>query len=69
MITDVIIVIDHQIKTQIISFQIFTFMRLQNDNCVLKIKNIYNVKQIIRRKIFDALNSIQHFLNVLKKDN
>ena len=66
---DVIANIDNQSKAHATPSQILTSMRLQEDNCALKTKDIYNVKQAIRRKALGYLSPIQSLLNALEKEN
>ncbi len=61
--------INYQSKTQVTSAQVFISMRLENENCILKSRDIYNVKQFIRRNILESLTSTQFFLQNLKRNN
>jgi hypothetical protein len=61
--------IDYQSKTQTTSIQVLIFMRLEDEDCILKSRNIYNVKQFIRRNILKSLTSTQFFLQNLKRNN
>lgn len=63
------IFIETQIKTQTISFQILTTLRFQNDNCILKKKDIYNEKTAIRHNILDFFFFMQFLVQNLKRDN
>jgi hypothetical protein len=61
--------IDYQSKTQTTSTQVFIFMRFEDEDCILKSRDIYNVKQSIRRNILEFLTLIQFFLQNLKRNN
>jgi hypothetical protein len=61
--------IDNQRKTQATSAQVLIFLRLEDEDCILKSRDIYNVKQAIRRKILESLTSTQYFLKNLNRDN
>jgi hypothetical protein len=61
--------IDNQSRTQATSAQVFIFMRLEDEDCILRSRDIYNVKQAIRRKILESLTSTQFLLKNLNEDN
>lgn len=61
--------IDTQLKAQATPSQVMTSLRLQDDNCFLKKKDIYNVKQAIRLKNLGPLSPIQYLLRELERDN
>jgi hypothetical protein len=61
--------IDNQSKTQATSAQVLIFLRLEDEDCILKSRDIYNVKQVIRRKILESLTFTQYFLKNLNRDN
>jgi hypothetical protein len=61
--------IDYQSKTQVTSAQVLISMRLEDEDCILKSRDIYNVKQSIRRNILESLTSIQFLLQNLKRNN
>jgi hypothetical protein len=61
--------IDNQSKTQATSAQVLIFMRLEDEDCILISRDIYNVKQFIRRNILELLTSIQYFLKFLNENN
>jgi hypothetical protein len=61
--------IDNQSKTQATSAQVLIFMRLEDEDCILKSRDIYNVKQAIRRKILESLTSTQFLLKNLNRNN
>ncbi len=69
IILDTMNKIDNQSKTQVISAQVFIFMRLEDEDCILRSRDIYNVKQFIRRNTLELLTSIQYFLKFLNRDN
>ncbi len=60
--------VDYQSKTQAISTQVFIFMRLEDEDCILKSRDIFNIKQFIRRKILEFLTSISFSLKNLKRE-
>jgi hypothetical protein len=66
IIFDTMSKIDNQSKTQVIFAQVLIIMRLENKDCILRSRDIYNVKQAIRRKILEFLTSMQVFLKNLK---
>ncbi len=49
--------IDYQSKTQVTSAQVLISMRLKDEECILRSRDIYNVKQFIRRNILEFLTS------------
>jgi hypothetical protein len=57
--------INNQSKTQVTSTQVLIFMRLENEDYILRSRDIYNVKQVIRRKILESLTSTQFLLKNL----
>ncbi len=61
--------IDYQSKTQTTSTQVLISMRLEDEDCILKSRDIYNVKQFIRRNILESLTSTQFLLQNLKRNN
>ncbi len=69
IISETVSKIDYQSKTQATFAQILISMRLEDENCILKSRDIYNVKQSIRRNTFESLTSIQFLLQNLKRDN
>ncbi len=69
IISETVSKIDNQSKTQVTSAQVLIFMRLEDEDCILKSRDIYNVKQSIRRNILESLTSIQFLLQNLKRDN
>ncbi len=69
IIFDTMSKIDNQRKTQATSAQVLIFLRLEDEDCILKSRDIYNVKQAIRRKILESLTSTQYFLKNLNRDN
>lgn len=69
MTKEVMANIDSQIKAQAIASQVLTPLRLENDDCILKTKDIYNVKQAIRRKNLGPLSPMQFLLRSLEQDN
>ena len=69
MIKKIMISIDTQFKAQAIFFQIISSLKLKNDDCIFKIKNSYNVKQVIRFKNLDFLFFMQFLLRSLKRNN
>ena len=69
MIKKIMISINTQFRAQTIFFQIINSLRLENDDYIFKIKNIYNVKQIIRLKNLDFLSLMQFFFRNLERDN
>ncbi len=69
IIFDIVSKIDNQSKTQITSTQVLIFMRLEDEDCILRSWDIYNVKQAIRRKILESLTLTQFLLKNLNRDN
>ncbi len=69
IIFDTVSKIDNQSRTQATSAQVFIFMRLEDEDCILRSRDIYNVKQAIRRKILESLTSTQFLLKNLNEDN
>ncbi len=61
--------IDAQLKAQFTASQILIIMRLKDENCILRAKDIYNAKQAIRLQNLDSLTSTQYLLRSLKRDN
>jgi hypothetical protein len=61
--------IDYQSKAQATSTQVLISLRLEDENCILKSRDIYNVKQFIRRNTLESLTSIQFLLQNLKRNN
>ncbi len=61
--------IDAQLKAQYTASQILIIMRLKDENCILRAKDIYNAKQVIRLQNLDSLTSTQYLLRSLKRDN
>ncbi len=59
IIFEMMSIIEIQIKTQTTFFQVLTFMKFKDENCILKTRDIYNAKQFIRRKTLNALIFIQ----------
>ncbi len=54
--------VNYQNKTQAISTQVLIFMRLENEDCILRSRDIYNVEQSIRRNL-----NLWHQLNFFWK--
>jgi hypothetical protein len=69
IISETVNKIDYQSKTQVTFAQVFIFMRLEDEDCILKSRDIYNVKQFIRRHILEFLTSTQFLLQNLKRNN
>jgi hypothetical protein len=67
--SDTVSKIDNQSKAQATPAQVLTFMRLEDEGCILRSRDIYNVKQAIRRKILESLTSTQFLLKNLDRDN
>jgi hypothetical protein len=69
IISETVSKIDYQSKTQATSTQVLISMRLEDEDCILKSRDIYNVKQSIRRNTLKSLTLIQFLLQNLKRDN
>jgi histone-lysine N-methyltransferase SETD2 len=69
IISETVSKINYQSKTQVTSAQVLISMRLEDEDCILKSRDIYNVKQSIRRNILESLISIQFLLQNLKRNN
>ena len=69
MTAEMLETIKQQSKAQATPSQILTSMRLQDKECILKKKDIYNAKQSIRRKALGPLSPIQYLLEALNDDN
>jgi hypothetical protein len=69
IISETVSKIDYQSKAQATSTQVLIFMRLEDEDCILKSRDIYNVKQSIRRNTLESLTSTQFLLQNLKRDN
>lgn len=61
--------IETQIKAQATFFQILTILRLQNADCILKKRDIYNEKAAICRKTLGPFSSMQFFVQNLDRVN
>ena len=69
MIKKIMIFINTQFRAQATFFQIISSLRLEDDDCIFKIKDSYNVKQAIRFKNLDFLFFMQFLLRNLKRNN
>jgi hypothetical protein len=69
IISETVSKIDYQSKAQATSAQVLISMRLEDEDCILKSRDIYNVKQSIRRNILGSLTSTQFLLQNLERDN
>jgi hypothetical protein len=69
IISETVSKIDYQSETQATSTQVLISMRLEDEDCILKSRDIYNVKQSIRRNILKSLTSTQFLLQNLKRNN
>ena len=69
MTNDIMTSIDSQLKAQTTPGQVLTSLRLDDNNCILHKKDIYNARQSLRRKTLGPLSPMQYLLQNLERDN
>ena len=69
MTKEVMTSIDTQFRAQATPSQVISSLRLEDDDCILRTKDIYNAKQAIRLKNLGPLSPMQFLLRSLKRDN
>jgi hypothetical protein len=56
--------IDNQSKTKITFIQVLIFMRLEDEDCILRSRDIYNVKQLFVAKFLNLWHQLNFFWKV-----